>query len=190
MNWEQASSNRGFRVYRRMHLLILVAALALAGCAPAITPALQQEAVPQVNFHELSVHPDTYKGRLVILGGEVMSVKPWQNGSLLTVDQRQLNSRFFPVGTVSGGSFQVESEQWLNSNWYLPKSKVVVAGVVAGAQNGMLRLRAKEVRLLAPPTWEKWSHPVPPSWYDYNPQMEYWYTPPYFSPWMGPGGRR
>ncbi len=167
--------------------LILGLTLVLAGCAPAITPTLQQEASPPVGFTELAAHPNNYKGRLVILGGEVMSVQPWEQGSLLTVDQRRLNSRFYPVGTTSGGSFQVESKQWLNSNWYLPKSKVVVAGVVAGEQNGMLRLKAKEVTLLAPPTWEKYYYPVPREWY--APELEYWYTPPYFDIYRG-GGRR
>jgi outer membrane lipoprotein len=165
----------------------LALGLFLSGCAPAITPTLQQEAGPPVGFTQLAAHPDNYKGRLVILGGEVMSVQPWEQGSLLTVDQRPLNSRLFPVGTTSGGSFQVESEQWLNSNWYLPKSKVVVAGVVAGEQNGMLRLKAKEVTLLAPPTWEKYYYPVPREWY--APELEYWYTPPYFDIYRG-GGRR
>ena len=97
-----------------------------------------------------------------------------------------MNSRLFPVGTTSGGSFQVDSEKWLNSNWYLPKSKVVVAGVVAGEHNGMLRLKAKEVTLLAPPTWEKYYYPVPREWYP--PELEYWCTPPYFDIYRG-GGR-
>ncbi len=170
--------------------LILVLFLALAGCAPAISTNLQQQAAPELSFAKLSAHPDRYKGRLVILGGEVMSVEPWENGSLLTVDQRRLNNQFYPVGTTSGGSFAVESDKWLNSNWYLPRSKVVVAGVVEGRKEDMLLLKAKEVTLLAPPTWEKWNHPVPPSWYGYNPQLKYWFTPPYFSPWMGPAGRR
>lgn len=25
---------------------------------------------------------------------------------------------------------------------------------------------------------------VPPSWYNYDPNMEKWYTPPYFNPYM------
>jgi outer membrane lipoprotein len=169
--------------------LILGLALALAGCGPAISTNLQRETILGVSFAQLSAHPDQYKGKLVILGGLVMSVKPWENGSLLTVDQRRLDSRFYPVGTTSGGSFAVESKEWLNSNRYLPRAKVVVAGVVEGQQDYMPLLKAKEVTLLAPPTWEKWSHPVPPSWYDYNPQLEYWFTPPYFSPWMRPSGR-
>jgi starvation-inducible outer membrane lipoprotein len=165
----------------------LIFGLILAvGCGPAISTSLQQEAGPQVSFAELSARPDKYKGQLTILGGEVMSVTPWENGSLLTVDQRQLDDRLFPVGAASGGTFLVESDQWLNSNKYVPKSTVVVAGVVVGQKDGWLLLKARQVTFLEPPTWEKFSYPVPREWYP--PELEYWYTPPYFDIYRG-GGR-
>lgn len=166
--------------------LIFGLILAAGGCGPAISTSLQQEAGPRVSFTELSARPDTYKGRIEILGGEVMSVAPWENGSLLTVDQRQLDERLFPIGTTSGGTFMVESDEWLNSAVYVPKSKVVVAGVVEGEKDGRLLLKARQITFLAPPTWEKWYYPVPREWYP--PGMEYWYTPPYFDPYRG-GGR-
>jgi starvation-inducible outer membrane lipoprotein len=162
----------------------LIFGLILAvGCVPAIDTRLQQEAGPLVSFGELSAGPDKYKGRLTILGGEVMSVTPWEKGSLLTVDQRQLDDRFYPVGATSGGTFLVLSDVWLNSNEYLPKSKVVVAGVVEGEKDGRLLLMARQVTYLAPPTWEKFFYPVPREWYP--PELEYWYTPPYFDIYRG-----
>ena len=168
--------------------LRLISGLILTvGCGPVISTSLQQEAGPPVSFAELVAHPDRYQGRLEILGGEVMEVTPWNNGSLLTVDQRQLDDKLFPIGATSGGTFMVESDQWLNSTEYLPKSKVVVAGVVAGEKNGRLLLKARQVTLLAPPTWEKYYYPVPREWYP--PELEYWYTPPYFDPYRGSGRR-
>ena len=166
----------------------LIFGLSLAvGCGPAISTGLQQEADPRASFAELAARPDQYKGQLTILGGEVMSVTPWGTGSLLAVDQRQLDERLYPVGAASGGTFLVSSDVWLNSNDYLPKSKVVVAGVVEGKKDGLLLLKARQVTLLAPPTWEKYYYPVPREWYP--PELEYWYTPPYFDPYRG-GGRR
>ena len=165
----------------------LIFGLSLAmGCGPAISTSLQQEAGPPVGFAELAARPDQFKGRTEILGGEVMSVTPWGTGSLLAVDQRPLDDRLYPVGDASGGAFLVESDVWLNSNQYVPKSKVVVAGVVEGQKDGRLLLKAKEVTFLAPPTWEKYYYPVPREWY--APELEYWYTPPYFDIYRG-GGR-
>lgn len=161
--------------------------LALGACTPAISPTLQQEAGPKVGFAELAAHPEEYKGRLVILGGLVMTVQPWQEGSLLEVDQRQLDERLYPIGTSSGGTFLVESDEWLNSNWYVPKSKVVVAGLVEGAKGGLPVLKARQVTLIEPPTWEKYYYPVPRDWYP--PELEHWYTPPYFNPYISGGHR-
>jgi starvation-inducible outer membrane lipoprotein len=153
------------------------------GCGPAISTSLQQESNPRVSFAELSARPESYKGQVTILGGEVMSVSPWGTGSLLTVDQRQLDERLYPVGAASGGTFLVESDAWLTSTEYLPKSKVVVAGVVKGQQDGRLILKARQVTLLAPPTWDKYYYPVPREWYP--PELEHWYTPPYFDIYRG-----
>ena len=165
---------------------LIIGLLLSVGCVPAISTSLQQEAGPRVSFAELSAHPDKYQGQLEILGGLVMSVQPWGQGSLLEVDQRQLDERLYPVGRASGGTFWVESDQWLNPTSYLPKSAVVIAGTVAGQKDGRLLLKARQVTLLAPPVWEKSSYPVPREWYP--PELEYWYTPPYFDPYRG-GGR-
>ncbi len=168
-----------------MYWLILCAVLVLDGCTPAISPTLQQEAGSQVSFAELVANPDQYKGQVEILGGLVMTVQPWQTGSLLTVDQRTLDARLFPIGTASGGTFQVESQEWLDPNYYQPTSKVVVAGVVEGARDGLLTLKERQITLLEYPVWEKYYYPVLREWYP--PGMEYWYTPPYFDPYRGSG---
>jgi len=173
-------------MHRSGNFWLIFGLLLALGCGPAIGTNLQQAVGPRVSFAELSAHPDKYQGQLEILGGLVMSVQPWGQGSLLEVDQRQLDERLYPVGTASGGTFWVESAQWLTSSSYLPKSAVVIAGTVAGQKDGRLLLKAKEVTLLAPPVWEKYYYPVPREWYP--PELEYWYTPPYFDIYRG--GRR
>jgi starvation-inducible outer membrane lipoprotein len=171
--------------------LLLGFCLALAGCigGPAISPALQQQAGPPVSFAELAAHPDKYVGQTEVLGGQVMRLEPWHEGTLLTMDQHDLDSHLFPAAAASGGTFLVESAEWLSPGTYQPKSTITIAGVVAGQKNGLLLLKASQVHFWEGPRWEKWYHPVPPEWYGYDPAMEYWYTPPYFSPWMGMGGR-
>jgi len=169
---------------KRLIRPILLLSLALTGCVPAISTSLQQEAGPPVSFAALSAHPEEYQGRLVILGGEVMSVQPLGQGSLMTVNQQELGELGNPKGAPSGGTFLVESDQWLSPGTYQPRSTVKVAGIVKGRQNGLLVLKAREVVFNAPPVWEKWFYPVPREWYDYDPNLEYWNTPPYFNPWM------
>lgn len=149
---------------------------------------MQPETGPRVGFAELSAHPDKYVGQTKILGGEVMQVQPLGQGSLLSVDQRDLDRNLFPTSGASGGAFLVESDEWLSPSAYQPKSIVTIAGVVAGKKNGLLVLKAKKIHLWEGPRWEKWYYPIPREWYDYDPNLEYWNTPPYFDPWRG--GRR
>ena len=173
---------------QRIFWLILGAGVALAGCASTVSTTMQPETGPRVGFAELAAHPEKYQGQTKILGGEVMQVEPLGQGSLLSMDQHDLDSHLFPAAGASGGTFLVESDEWLSPDTYLPKSRVTVAGVVVGQKNDYLLLKAKQIHFWEGPRWEKWYYPVPPEWYNYDPNLEYWFTPPYFDPWRG--GRR
>ena len=116
---------------------------------------MQQETGPKVGFAELAAHPEKYQGQTRILGGEVMQVEPLGQGSLLSVDQHDLDSHLFPAAGASGGTFLVESDEWLSPDTYLPKSKVTVAGEVAGQKNGFLLLKAKKIHFWEGPIREK-----------------------------------
>jgi starvation-inducible outer membrane lipoprotein len=174
---------------KRIFLFILGTCVALAGCAPAFSTTVQPETGPKISFAELAAYPEKYQGQTKILGGEVMQVQPRGQGSLLSVDQHDLDSHLFPAAAASGGTFLVESDEWLSPETYQPKSKVTVAGVVVGQKNGFLLLKAKKIHFWEGPTWEKWYYPVPPEWYGYDPSLEHWFTPPYFDPWRTGGER-
>jgi starvation-inducible outer membrane lipoprotein len=163
--------------------LLPLALTLLAGCGGTISPALQQQAGPPVSFAALSANPEQYLGRVVILGGEVMTLAPLGPGTLMTVNQQELADLGNPRGAPSGGAFLVASDKWLSPGTFQPKSTVKVAGEVQGRREGMLFLKAREVIFNAAPVWEKWFYPVPRDWYP--PEMEHWFTPPYFDPWRG-----
>jgi starvation-inducible outer membrane lipoprotein len=172
----------------KLSWLILAGCVALAGCSPGVLTRMPPETGTQVSFAELPAHPDKYLGQTKILGGEVIQVQPLGQGSLLRVDQHDLDRTYFPSGRASGGTFLVESNEWLSPSTYQPKSRVTIAGAVAGQQNGLLLLKAEKIYFLAGPRWEKYYYPVPPEWYNNDPNLEYWFTPPYFDIWRG-GGR-
>ncbi len=165
-------------------LLGLGLLLVLAGCAPAISSGFQQEAAP-INFAALEAQPGPYQGRLVVLGGEVMTVQPWGKGSLLTVNQTALDAQGRPIdGAPSGGTFMVQSDRPLNPDEYVAQRKVTVAGEVKGRQDRWPLLAAREIHL--------WENPyrlvaVPPRYYNHDKTLEHWYTPPYFNPYITEG---
>lgn len=160
--------------------LLLTLVLALLGCGPpfSFTPAPQGD--PPLDFAALSAHPDKYQGRAVNLGGEVMSVLTTDRGSVLTVNQLTLDARFRPRDdSPSGGSFLVHSDRWLRADDYLPRRKVTVAGTFMGRQNGLPLIKAQDIYAWEPPD----QLVIPPWMYDYDPNLKYWFTPPYFDPW-------
>ncbi len=175
------------------YLISLITVLALAGCGPAISTGLIQQASQEsgapANFAALAANPEIYQGKLVILGGEVISVSPKDGGSLLALNQRDLDPKLAPYGPGYGGTFYVESAEFLSPSLYVPKRKVTVAGVVKGRLDGAPLLKATEVHAGDYPPWEKWYYPVPREWYGGDPALEYWFTPPYFDPWRTRGGR-
>jgi len=169
--------------------MILLWCLTVWGCGPTISSQQAKEGGGPVSFRDLQANPQRYQGQTVVLGGEVVTVSMKNGGSLLEVSPRPLDRRLWPLDQAdSSGSFFVASDQWLSPGFYVPKRKVTVTGVVQGQTKGSPLLQAREIHLWEYPRWEKWFYPVPREWYNYDPALEKWNTPPMFDPWKG-GGR-
>ena len=173
----------------RIPYALILALLLVGGCGPAISKDVAQKATPVISFDDLQANPDHYQGKVVILGGEVMTVEPYKEGSLLAVSQRELNHHYWPIDGDSSGSFLVESPSWLSSFSYVPRRKVTVAGEVQDPKEGQPLLLAREIHLWPGPEWEEWYYPIPRWWYDNDPAFEFWNTPPQFDPWRDGCGR-
>ncbi|MBW1991408.1 MAG: Slp family lipoprotein [Deltaproteobacteria bacterium] len=169
--------------------LSLLVCLVVLGCGPVISPALTRqaslEAGSPANFAQLRENPEQYRGKLVILGGEIISVSLQEGMCLLAVHQRDLDHHLQPYGPGYGGTFYVESEEFLPPSRYVKGRKVTVAGVVKGSLKGSPLLQARQIHLGDYPPWEEWYYPIPREWYNGDPNLEYWFTPPYFDPWRG-----
>ncbi|MDI6853679.1 MAG: Slp family lipoprotein [Deltaproteobacteria bacterium] len=163
----------------------------LCGCGPAISQRYVQEARldpgAPLDFAALQADPARFKGKTVVLGGEIISVSLKDDKSLLAVSQQELSPSLEPYGPAHG-TFYVLSDEFLPPSYYIAKRKVTVAGVVQGTHEGAPLLKARQIHLGSYPVWEKWYYPIPREWYDYDPALEHWFTPPYFDPWRGGRG--
>ncbi len=164
-------------------------ALLLGGCAvgggayiAAPAPAPAQPPVTPTEFKAMAAAPELYEGRQVVLGGEIIALRQEGGKSILTVDQQELTPKsLYPVDfQTPGGRFLVESDQPLAPAVYAVHRKVTATGTVAGRREGLLLVRAQNLRLF-PASYGPVS--VPPSFYNYDPSLEYWFTPPYFDPY-------
>ncbi|OPX19500.1 MAG: hypothetical protein BZ151_08910 [Desulfobacca sp. 4484_104] len=161
-------------------LIGIVICLALASCGPVISTPVLDQADRSLSFEELQQQPDKWEGRLVVLGGEIMSVSLANGGSWLWVSQQELGPKLRPLDHApSGGQFVVQSTETLNPSYYVKGRKVTVAGTVSGQQDKALLLVPQQIYL--------WEYPfelrtVPPDWF--QPPYLHWFEPPYFDPYM------
>ena len=173
---------------KRGHLWILIGWLALAGmgCTHVISETLRQQAQPPVSFAQLRTNPEAFKGRTVILGGEILQTANLREGTRIEILQRPLNESETPKLTdTTGGRFMVFCEEYLDPAVYAQRRRITVAGQVLGTYTG----KVGEVDYLYPLVSCEETHLFPTASAELRPYAVYpwWYGDPYFYPrTMGP----
>ncbi len=112
--------------------------LLLWACAsqPAIFPSLQHDLDTSLTFAQLKQAPDRYLGRLVLLGGEVLSAKRLKEGTRVEILQLPLGEDQEPRRdrTTSAGRFLAFQEEFLDPATLPASTRVTIAGEVTGSQ--------------------------------------------------------
>jgi outer membrane lipoprotein len=109
--------------------------LSLASCGPQVVPKeLEGKVDRNVSFLQLKEAPPTYKGRMVVLGGEVLSAKRGTDSTRIEILQIPLDSSYEPVQdrTTSQGRFLAVQEQFLDPATVPVGTLVTVIGEVTG----------------------------------------------------------
>jgi outer membrane lipoprotein len=125
-------SNR-LRFYLLFFLIIFI-----SGCAHVISKDLRAKTDPSLTFGEVFKNPDTYKGKMVIWGGEIIQSILQKNGTtLIEVLDRPLGWRGKPKKTVAfHGKFLVLVKEHADSDVYERGKKITVAGEILGEIQG------------------------------------------------------
>lgn len=123
----------------RHHVFPFVFAIAamilLAGCAHVISKEVLQEVDASLTFAHVSKDPETYTGKTVLFGGDVIETQNLSNKTLVVVLQHPLGSRGEPsAGDVSEGRFIITTVEFLDPAIYNPGRKITVAGTVVGKE--------------------------------------------------------
>lgn len=114
-------------------ILFLLAAGGISACAPVFPKEVTDRIDRHVFFKELKSDPDRFKGIWVMLGGVIVSSKNMQEGTLIEVLQKPLDSDGRPLETdQTEGRFLVESDQFLDSAVYHRERLITIVGEVAG----------------------------------------------------------
>lgn len=118
---------------RKLMIMALAELFFLTGCAHLISNQSRVLADRSITFSRLLEAPDAYRGRFVMLGGTIATVKHTREGTLLEVVQYNLDSRELPdEATRSGGRFMATTPASLDPDKYAPGALVSMAGEVVG----------------------------------------------------------
>ncbi len=139
-------------------LLILIIT-SLFGCAHVVSKELREKAYGEPPPSVLLKDPDSFKGRIVILGGVIISSSNTEGGTYIEVLQKPLDYQGRPEDTdVSSGRFIIFYEGYLDTAVYSQSREVTVAGEVMGKkvrplgeiQYPYLLIKSKETYLFEP----------------------------------------
>jgi outer membrane lipoprotein len=197
-----------------MWVLWIALMVLLPGCASTNTsvvpPSLRLQIDPSLTFSQLKESPDSYRGRLLLLGGEVLTAKRLKDGTRIEVLQLPLEDSQEPVldRTGSEGRFVAMQKEFLDPATIPAGTRITLVGEVTGVTTlpldeteyayPTLEIRSLKVwpDLAASrnqygrspgPGWGPWWGPYSSYWGSYpywgNP-YSYYGSGPY---WWGPG---
>jgi outer membrane lipoprotein len=139
--------------------LLLLVTISLLGCAHVVSKELRDKAYGEPPPSALFKDTDEFKGRIVILGGVIVSSTNTEEGTYIEVLQKPLDYRGRPEDTdTSYGRFIIVSEGYLDTAVYSRGREVTVAGEVIGKKLRPLGeiqypyplIKSKELHLFEP----------------------------------------
>jgi outer membrane lipoprotein len=183
-------------------LVVVVAGLWVAGCAGTsiVPPELQERIERKVSFQQVKVSPLSYLGKIIVVGGTVLSVKPLkQGGTRIEVLQLPLTSDDEPYGRLmdSKGRFFAVHKEFLDPATIPVGTRLTVVGEVTGSTTAMI----DEFEYVYPTcdilSLTMWPPSLPTYWFRPYPHFGvYWgpyggsyWGPPQLSPYGWPGRR-
>ncbi len=158
----------------------------LVGCAgvPVVPPDLQDKVDRTVSFLQVKASPLSYKGRLIVAGGMVLTAKPLkQDGTRIEILELPLDGDDEPRGrlTDSHGRFLAFHREFVDPATIPMGTQVTVVGEVTGS----VTLAVDETEYVYPTldikTLTVWPPKIPMWW-----GRPYPYFGAYWGPYWGP----
>jgi len=128
------SSGNGGKM-RNGLLAVICLLLLIYGCASGISRQALKQADPTITFQQVQKDPDAYKGKVILLGGQILSTRVQDGETWIEVLQRPLDWRERPSYTdVSHGRFLIRFPDFRDPAVYGPGRQIAIVGEVQGKQ--------------------------------------------------------
>jgi outer membrane lipoprotein len=124
------------------NVLSLLVVLLIAGCASqrVVPDELEPLVDRAVTFAEVVAAPESYQGRVLVLGGEVLKAKRLKDGTQIELLQLPLDKNERPIldRQQSQGRFFAIQPEFLDPATIVAGTKMTIVGEVSGAKTDHL----------------------------------------------------
>lgn len=138
---------------------LIFAGIFFISCAHVVSNHIREKAEKNISNKDIFHDPDFYIGKIIILGGTIVSSKNTEKGTFIEVVERPLNYRGRPLfSDASYGRFLILYEGYLDTAIYSAGREITVAGEILGGQQQALGdmqynyplIRSMELHLFEP----------------------------------------
>jgi outer membrane lipoprotein len=163
--------------------VILAVSMILAACAPVLNQELMREGIRNPSFNSLREEPDTYKGKIFIIGGLIVDTRLTEQGS-------QIEALYVPVDSygnliegarIDGRFFATYSKEkgLLDPVVFRKGREITLAGEFVELKKGKIDemeydypvFEIKQIHLWEEPTHYYYYYPYYYSYYPYYPDQ-------------------
>ncbi|MFY9270114.1 MAG: Slp family lipoprotein [Candidatus Manganitrophaceae bacterium] len=108
--------------------------LLLVSCGPKVIPEVLEERIDRrLTFEEVKENPEAHLGRLILIGGEIIETRNFEDKTEIEVLQKPLGSDRAPIPIdESGGRFILIHPTFLDPVVFKSGRRITVVGVVQG----------------------------------------------------------
>ncbi len=110
----------------------------MIGCAShlVVPEALEAQLDKDVTFAQILAAPESYIGKRMVVGGEVLAAKRMEAGTRLEILQMPLDADYEPswVKTESQGRFLAVHQEFLDPATMVPGTRVTIVGELTGSR--------------------------------------------------------
>ncbi|MHB8534164.1 MAG: Slp family lipoprotein [Sulfuricaulis sp.] len=164
----------------RTHVLWIVAATLLGGCASVVPQAIRGAAPGDVRLAQVREQPQQYHGTVVRWGGDIVSTRNERDDTVIEIIARDLNGDGRPLeGDESPGRFLVKVRGFLDPSIYKPERQLTVRGRIEGVVTRAIGEYRYTYPLVQADDVYLWK-PLPPA--SARPRYPY-YDPFFYDPW-------
>jgi outer membrane lipoprotein len=126
-----------FIIRRRLFFLSVLLSLFLTGCGSKVIPEeFEKKIDKKVTFEEVKRDPEAFKGKRILVGGEIIETRSLQGKTEIEILQKPLGRDRGPLPVdESEGRFVLVHASFLDPSVFRSGRRVTAVGVVEGSRS-------------------------------------------------------